>query len=215
MAKTARVTQHVFATLTFKREIDKDNTWLSVTRMFNRFVTNYRRLHRDGCEYIRTVEAHKDGYPHIHAVLQHKHGVFVTNNRYFDSDLYQKWKGLWKSGFSDFQAPYAGNQYPILYIVKYISKSSTSKTLWKKMYKSSNVVTAKDTSAVSVDPSISPIKKPLLASPNTETNPTLSFCKQYKIKQCTWSRGFMFPSIRPKSLIVLPHQETLNNHFTE
>lgn len=191
------VSQHVFATFTYKREHDLVGCWKRVTKDYNRFITNYRRLHRDGVEYIRSIEAHRDGYPHIHAVLQHKSGILVSNGRYFERNLYQKWKQLWSSGLSDFQAPRAGSLYPTLYIVKYISKHSTLKTLWQKFYTEKTSIV---TSVLNADQNTPPS-----STPQTVVHPmddTLFFCKQFKIKQCTWSRAYKFPTKRPVSLLV-------------
>lgn len=191
------VTNHVFATLTYKREYGLVECWNRITKDFNRFITYQRRLHRNGLEYIRSVEAHDDLYPHIHVVIQHKHGILVRNRRYFDQNLYQKWKQSWQCGLSDFQAPYSGSKHPTFYIIKYIAKQASLKTLWKKYYSTRSI---KDTSAPNVVQNSASTKKPSLASTNTEIlNPSLFFCKQFKIKQVTWSRGYEFPRFESMS----------------
>jgi len=199
------VTNHVFATLTYKREYGLVECWKSVSKDFNRFITYQRRLHRTGLAYIRTVEAHEDLYPHIHVVIQHKHGILIRNRRYFDENLYKKWKESWTRGLSDFQAPLSSSEYPTLYIVKYITKNHTLKTLWKKFYATNSIT---NTSAPPVAVLTSNTLKPSNASMNTKIlsleNSSLFFCNQFKIKQCTWSRNYKFPVKRPKPLIVSP-----------
>lgn len=194
------VTQHVFVTLTYKREYGLVECWKRVTKDYNRFFQKFRRLHRGGCEYIRTIECHADNYPHLHAVIQFKHGILVSNGRYFDEDLFKKWKTFWECGHTDFQAPYAGSQYPVLYIVKYISKNGSLKTLWKRYYSAHPV---KDTSVLPVAQNTVATSTHSSVIKNTETlNPSTFFCKQFKIKQCSWSRNFEFPVKHPQSLLV-------------
>lgn len=199
VAKTSRVVTHVFATLTYQRKEDSDTTWKRVTRDFNHFITYYRRLHIDGVEYLRTVEAHADGYPHLHAVLQLQHGVFVSNDRYFDPDLYKKWKSLWSCGLSDFQAPTLGPRNTVLYIVKYITKSSTKKTIWRKCY-TGQIQENISARSVVVPTATSSTPQTAVQKPKiNEDNPSTFLCKKYKIKQCTWSRGFKFPTLERKA----------------
>lgn len=127
--------RHLFATLTYDRVLSSECTWQRTSKDFNRFIQKLRRLHCDTqIAYLRTIESHKDGYPHIHVLLQHPSAVIrVSNSKYFDRTLYQKWKGLWSHGLSDFQAP-RRKEDSIKYILKYITKSSTTKTIWKKLY---------------------------------------------------------------------------------
>ena len=137
---------------------------------------------------LRAIEAHKDGYPHIHSVLRFPLPLRVNRSRYFEKTLYSKWKTLWTSGHSDYQPP-RSKRHPILYIVKYASKESTTvKTLWKKYYQLYNVKSVKEeqkthTSSIEENPTTSPV------------SPVTILCKKYKIKQLSWSRQFFNPHI--------------------
>lgn len=169
-------------------------TWSKLGINFNRFIQKYRRLHKLPIQYIRTVEAHADTYPHIHIILQFPDArISVDNARYFDSVLYRKWKQLWTFGLSDYQPP-RNTRQPILYLIKYISKEThTYKTLWKKMLPPADATVIKDGHG--------PIHAPTVQ--DTTTNKTLELCKTYKVKQLSWSRGFVFPSLarRPETEI--------------
>ena len=135
---------YVFATYTYERNNTIPESWERVSKDFNRYIQNVRRLHTHKVQYLRAVEVHKDGYPHLHAVLRFRSPLRVNNSRYFDSKLYSKWKSLWRGGLSDFQPP-RSKRHPILYIIKYASKEShTVKTLWKKYYQLYNVKFVKE-----------------------------------------------------------------------
>lgn len=211
MSRTKRFVNHVFFTGTFKRDQRDTDAWRRANHDFNRFIQRIRRVHDPGCQYIRTVEAHQDLYPHIHAVLQFSQALTVENNKYFDDGLYRKWKGLWISGLSDFQAPNVRTQVAVLYIIKYITKSHAKKTIWQKLYANAQDLDAKKSSQFQT--TLTPNQHATPASNTTavptdaptmptELDPSTFFCKQFLIKQCTWSRGFKFPTIRPKSLLV-------------
>lgn len=174
-----RLTNYVFATYTYSRDIPIHNAWSATSKDFNRYVQNIRRLHNAPVQYLRSIEAHKDGYPHLHAVIRFPSPITVNNTKYFDRELYKKWKSLWPSGLSDYQVPLS-RRHPILYIVKYVTKGSTLKTLWKKyyaLYAAKPLKKEKETSSANiVDLSV--------PTPLTIT------CKKYKIKQLSWSRLF-------------------------
>lgn len=193
------LTKHVFATYTFKRDIPVSECWTQTGLHFNRLVQKLRRLHGVPVQYIRTVEAHRDTYPHIHVIWQFRDPITVEDVRYFDRRLYAKWKSLWQLGLSDYQPP-RGNTAPILYLIKYISKStSTHRVLWKKLLRSvpnvqnhSNVASVQQTSANIVE---SDNLSPIIADDKIKFSTTLLFCKQYKIRQLSWSRKFVFPAL--------------------
>lgn len=209
------LTQHVFVTLTYRREGTEIDSWKSVSKDFNRFIQRWRRF-QTGIHYLRTVEAHQDLYCHIHCLAQLKHGVFVTDSRWFDDKLYQKWRGLWTLGHSDFQAPKTDRRNSLLYIVKYISKTHTLKTLWKHIFAHTTAVSnqtptiqqCKNTSnhTTAQNATMTDLQSAQFQLIN---NPTLFFCKQFKVKQCTWSRGFKFPTYE-RIPFVEPPQQKLN-----
>lgn len=185
------LTSHVFSTYTYTRDIPADQIWGKVAIDFNRYIQRLRRLHPCSVHYLRTVESHQDYYPHLHAILQFGSPITVKNVRYFDNDLYAKWKSLWPCGISDYQPPLNTRKLPILYIIKYISKSHTTKTIWKKLYADiSCIASEKSHSQTTMKPTVSNAEQSSLLN-----NPTSFFCKKYKIKQCTWSRGFKFPKM--------------------
>lgn len=198
---------HVFATFTVRRDSTETDAWRQIGTNFNRFIQKFRRVCDSRLQYIRTVEAHQDGYPHIHAVLQFYNSLAITDGTYFDMALYRLWKRLWSVGLSDYQAPHSGNKYPILYIIKYISKdSATWNTLWKKLLtdglNTTQIVNSGPDSAIK---SVSAHTASGLSTGGQEVTArfmvqsnTSFFSAQFKIKQLTWSRGFVFPHIVKK-----------------
>lgn len=87
------------------------------------------------------MEEHKDSFPHIHALLQFPDArVRCENYRYFDRALYKKWKSNWSHGHSDYQKPRNGSQGAVPYLMKYLLKNQTSKTVWKKVMPVSSLV---------------------------------------------------------------------------
>jgi len=185
-------TNHVFATLTFSRGLSSDLCWRKTSIDFNRFIQRVRRLHKCEVQYIRVVEAHRDSYPHLHAVIQFPTSISVSNARRFDNVLYAKWKQLWTSGLSDIK-PVESQQGSILYLMKYISKGATSKNVWKKCYSVYNA-SVKDSKVL--PSTYTPAKSTNVSVPLT---PTQQLCEQYKIKQMSWSRGFVFPILGTSS----------------
>ena len=179
-------TPFVFATYTYTRDISVDSCWQRAGNDFNRYVQRLRRLHSLPIQYIRAIELHKDGnYPHIHAILRFPRILTITRARYFDKLLYGKWKQLWTSGLSDYQPPLS-KRSPILYLIKYISKeTSTYRTLWKHYYTQYNATSVKE------KPTSSSIDSPKTESTSTPTvSPVILYCKKYKVKQLSWSRNF-------------------------
>ena len=185
-------TNHVFWTLTYGRNCSLADAWSNTSKDFNRFIQKLRRFHKSPIQFIRAIEAHEDSYPHIHCISQHSQALSVGHGRYFDSLLYAKWKQLWTLGLSDAQPP-KSKQTPILYLIKYISKSNNSyKTLWSKMFQRIDTLSATP-----------PIQQQSTATPSMNcTNESIEsskflitnqLCKQYKIKQLSWSRRFAYP----------------------
>ncbi len=130
-------------------------------------------------QYLRVIEFHKDGYPHIHAILQFPSAnIRVTNSKWFSKTLYKHWKAQWKSGHSDYQQPNKSGVGIILYLLKYLLKNQTKKTLFKKLIQSHNEKQS-DALASHGVPMASSIKK----RPPTHIQ---------NVKLCTWSRLFDF-----------------------
>lgn len=126
--------QHVFATLTYSRNLEVLQTWQRVSKDYNRYLQKLRRLHNCKIEYLRVVEQHKDSYPHVHALLQYPSAQLrIENHKFFDSTLYKKWKSLWTHGHSDYQKPKRSGSGTISYLMKYLLKNQTAKTIWKKL----------------------------------------------------------------------------------
>lgn len=206
---TTEYIRYVFVTLTYARGLPETQIWRRVARDWNRYIQRIRRLHNMPVGYLRTIEAHEDLYPHLHAILDFGDAkIRVTNSKFFDKSLYHSWKFQWTSGVSDYQRPYPNSKHsPLLYIIKYISKDSTKKTIWRKYY-----ADAKPRDAQSISELTTKTKQTVLPASNTDvkqsvptttlTNPSSFFCQQFKIKQCTWSRNFVFPRYRPQPLLV-------------
>ncbi len=142
--------------------------WDKIGRTFNRYIQEFRRLHHMEVQYLRVVERHKDGYPHVHAILQFPYAVIhVRDSRYFDRTLYKTWKALWKAGHSDYQKPRRSKQGTISYLMKYLIKNTTRKTVWKK------ILPKVETTAT--------IHEKVITTQDVKIG---------KIKLCTWSRKF-------------------------
>ncbi len=128
-----------------------DIRWRQISRDFNRFLQNYRRLHNQKVQYLRVIEKHKDGYPHVHAILQFPNAVIsIRNTKYFERKLYNKWKALWIHGHSDYQRPRKDRIGTLTYILKYLIKNTTKKTIWKKILKNTNPTITKTVKDVTV-----------------------------------------------------------------
>ena len=182
------LTSYVFSTLTYDRSNSIHKNWSNTSKDFNRFIQKLRRHHNYPVQYLRSIEAHKDGQPHLHTVLRFPNVIRVKNNRYFDQELYKKWKELWRSGLSDFQPP-RSKRHPILYIVKYATKeSNTVKTLWKKYYQLYNVKSVKEEQKT-------PTSSTEELSTTSAVSPVTILCKKYKVKQISWSRQFFSPHV--------------------
>lgn len=188
-------TRHVFATLTYgDRSADSESVWRKTSKDYNRYIQRIRRLHNCPVQYLRTVEAHKDGYPHVHSLLQWPDArIRVSNTRYFDRELYSQWRKLWESGLSDFQVP-RRNSDSVRYILKYITKNTTTKTVWKKLF----VNPAEKTQNMQLEESGHPTKCiPVLDACLRQLDSqsdlsTVSKTHLYGVKLCSWSRDFDF-----------------------
>lgn len=192
-----------------------DTAWKQVSKDFNRFIQRFRRLHNVQVQYIRTIEAHNDSYPHLHAVLQLPASLTITNARYFDRELFKKWKQLWTSGLSDYRPPNPKQQSPVLYIVKYISKSSSSyRTVWKKLLRNVSPVASSSSTSNEKPKSVELANSQAceITSDSVKFATTLLFCKQHKLRPVTWSRGFIFPAI-PKRGLGKPPQCLISAEF--
>lgn len=187
-------TRHVFGTLTYARDIEILQCWQKISKDFNRFFQEFRRLHPLAqVHYLRVIEEHKDGYPHIHVIIQFDSAcISVDADRYFDRTVYQKWKSLWRHGHSDYQQPRRNGVGTLSYVMKYLLKNRTYKSIWKKVL-----------SARTVE---KPISDPITSSECSNTSQTIikqdqdlmgedfipSSTRLNGVKLCTWSRGFDF-----------------------
>ncbi len=161
-------TRHVFATLTYTRTETIQDTWKTISSDFNRYLQRFRRLHNEEIQYLRVIEQHKDLYPHIHIIIQFPNATIrVRDSRWFDKRIYQTWKTLWKRGHSDYQKPRRNKIGTISYIMKYLVKNTTAKTVWKK---------------------ILPVAQMHKGGAPPSTPPEST--KMNGVKLCTWSRNF-------------------------
>lgn len=175
--------RHIFATVTYEHSISSATAWDSVSSNYNRYIQKLRRLHGCPVQYLRTLESHKNDYAHCHSILQFPDArIRVDNHKYFTPSLHAKWKLLWSHGLSDYQVPKTKGTSQLTYILKYIIKNQTSKTIWKKILKSQCVVnsadaqpsnTSTDSSENQFDFSVAPVSK-------------------NGAKLCSWSRNFDF-----------------------
>ncbi len=136
-------TRHVFSTLTYSRDIEVLHRWQHCSSHFNRYIQKIRRLHSCSIEYFRVVEEHQDTFPHVHTLLQFPDArIRIENIKFFDQALYKKWKSLWPHGLSDYQKPKRSGSGTLSYLMKYLIKNQTSKTIWKKILNSGTAPTA-------------------------------------------------------------------------
>ena len=180
--------RHLFVTLTYSRDIPLSSRWDTVSKDYNRYIQRVRRFHLCKVQYLRVVESHSDGYPHIHIIMQMPDArIRVDNSRYFDRKLYQHWKSLWPHGHSDYQRPRRRGAGRIGYLLKYLTKNATSKTIWKKVF-----------APIADVPSSSPI----MVTPHVKS--TVVPVSHLGIKLATWSRDFDFtPFFATKKHIAL------------
>ena len=209
----------MFVTLTYRRVQTEDQTWRHVSKDFNRWIQKLRRLHNCNIHYLRTLENHQDLYPHIHALIQYPSAqIRIENSRYFDNQLYVKWRSTWKHGHSDFQVPRHSSLLSINYILKYITKNQTTKTIWKKIFKEQSARSAiNQTSKLPTD-SITDVNAETLvpvATKTTLSNTTKSVIRHaLGAKLCTWSRSFNFSLFLPISQREPCHKTPSNTQKT-
>ncbi len=128
------IIRHVFGTLTFDRNSEIQTTWKKTSKAYNRFVQKWRRVSNQKIQYIRSIESHKDGYPHIHTIIQYPYAcIRIKHSKYFDSRIYKIWKSHWEHGFSDYKKPVKLESRTLQYLIKYITKTTTRKTIYKKI----------------------------------------------------------------------------------
>lgn len=184
-------TRHVFATLTYARDIEVFQCWTQITKDFNRFFQEFRRFHfSTKVNYLRVIEEHRDGFPHIHVIIQFDRACISVNaDRYFDREIYSKWRSLWRYGFTDYQQPRRSGTGTLSYVMKYLSKNQTSNTIWKRVLKNSSSIGHSEQSSV-----LASQKKNIMRSILLPTH-------KNGVKLCTWSRNFDFSpfSIKPNN----------------
>ncbi len=191
----------VFSTLTFSRDNSIRDTWLSINVATNRYVQRVRRT-LDYCEYLKVYEIHKDKYPHIHILFLFRNLRYpYDNTRWLPDNVFAKLKSAWTLGLSDYQSPIAHSNYSTLsYILKYVSKSSSSAHLWSLLLSPTTLDSPLTndlgypvkTHAYAGYHTLLILKQQLLLS---------SVLKLKKIKLITWSRGFVqaYLSTQPHS----------------
>ena len=205
--------RHIFATLTYSRDNPKEEIWQNVSSNFNRWIQRIRRGRSRAIlglpplykahqwEYFRCIESHKDGYPHIHVLLQSRGSPYlVTNREFIYKPLRDYLKSSWTFGLSDFQVPKARSVGQLTYIMKYISKNKTCKTVWRKIYElqetqlagaSSVLLLALTVPLGMADVVVRPVRIQSHAVTKTISLGTI-WSQQANIKLLTWSRNFDF-----------------------
>ena len=213
MARRITYSKHIFVTLTYSRETSKDICWQQTNRYFNRYVQKIRRIKRGiqrdtlypDLAYLRVIERHKDGYPHIHVIFQAQRRLFdIYNARYLDSITHKRIKDRWPHGFSDIRP---GDKDSIFYALKYLTKNTTRKTIFKKILPKDGSELTSGNPRVK-DSCISHVPSPLAGSkPITsraeKTLPSTHYeiassvkGESTKIKLASWSRNFDFTYFR-------------------
>lgn len=185
--------RHIFATFTYSRLQTAEDTWSRCGTDFNRSIQRFRRITFQNIQYLRTIEDHRDGFPHIHVLFQFPTAsVRVENSKYFEDTFFRRSKTTWSHGHTDFQVPRNHGSSSISYILKYITKNSTSKTIWKKIYSAQPVVTGLNTSIQAQNVSVSEIHCAATKNTFKPTTSNVQPITKYGVKLCTWSRGFDF-----------------------
>jgi len=121
----------VFASLTYDRKMNLEDTWRFVGKDFNRWITRLRK--RFGkIDVVRCFESQVDGYCHIHAVLLFKEtklrgfrwDKFKNGHRIitYRVDNVEPFKVAWGGGFSDVQLCHSVKG-AFRYISKYLVKT--------------------------------------------------------------------------------------------
>ena len=182
----------VFATLTYRRDTSKSDTWRSSTIHYNRFL---QRLQRKigKVEYLAVKEPHKDQYPHIHAHLRFRNARRMRKRGKYIHEQYREiLRECWPHGHTDFQCPIYSGYRPIAYVLKYIAKTTSANRLWQNILDPDpNYV--KPTNELGY-----PIKPPAgknvwkYLSDNTAEQTLVSCPLRWKrLKLITWSRGYV------------------------
>ena len=225
--------RHLFATLTYARNGSCDEYWKKCSMDFNRYIQRVRRGRKatgkkrryfyPDIAYFRSVEQHRDGFPHIHILLQYHDNLvrsyFHHTTRsgrsskkvyYIDSQYRDFLKSCWTAGHTDYQVPHAKAIGQLTYIMKYISKNSTTKTVWRKILAgtvdSPNIVKSQlQNNNAAVESSMEKERTLSKASPTVATNP-ISY---QNIKLLSWSRNFDFSVFRKDPEISLPIFQTV------
>ncbi len=147
-------------------------------------------------QYLRVVEQHKDFYPHFHIILQFPDAVIrVRDSRWFERTLYKSWKAQWTHGNSDYQKPRRNRIGTISYVMKYLLKNTTQKTIWKKTLSPREFPRESETSDDSLRNRSS--KEKMVNHKKIQVR--LPVCGPRGIKLCTWSRKFDWEPFKQKT----------------
>lgn len=187
-----------FVTLTYARDTySPREAWQRINNDFNRYIQRLRRGKRlryiklGDVEYLRAYESHKDGYPHVHALILTKQDI-RDRSIYLKEEPRKSFKLAWPHGLTDAQSPKYKNNGAIGYILKYMSKSSSSGNLWKQILTENLTVPSPEVNALGY-----PLKPPpgenvwksiLIPDQTLLLKCTL---KKKRIKLLMWSRHFI------------------------
>lgn len=210
---SVRYSNYAFFTLTFESaNIPSAYLWSKTPTLYNRFIQKLRRLHCGPVQAIRCIESHENANPHIHVLARFPVVLTINNEQYFDKKLYAKWKELWPSGHLDATPTHPGQRIPVRYLLKYISKHTTTyKTLWRRYFQclettQANMVTTSQSTSTSSTPQHSEPEQQDTTPPSSKELKTLLFCKSFNIKSLSWTRDFFsfpLPSARRPETIPL------------
>lgn len=166
-------------------------TWQRVASDFNRFVQKCRRKYKTDVQYIRTYEAQDSDFCHVHGLFKFE-TPFDGNGRYFKqkSDFVllkftgntEKSKPLWDFGHSDFRPTKGETTKALFYLSKYISKQASLKTIYRKLFPSTDRWDRHYTH-ITINP-------PPFVLPPPSASKAQEMCRKYKIRQVYWSRRF-------------------------
>lgn len=188
-----------FVTLTYDRNASKGSCWKTINNDFNRYVQRLSRGQRRGAvrplgklEYLRAYESHEDGYPHVHALFILDRDFDIRDRDKFLREEFRKsFRSAWPRGHVDAQSPKRKSYGAIAYILKYLSKSTSSNTLWSRLLSQHKARV----------PKVNDLGYPIVVLPGVnvwkyvldrdESFLLYSTLKYRRVKLLMWSRGFV------------------------
>lgn len=86
--------------------------------------------------YIRSLEMQTRGSPHWHAILAIRTPIrcCMCDSDAICQDVYDRFQSLWQYGYSKFSALDVSYPQALQYVLKYVDKTSSARTVWRHVY---------------------------------------------------------------------------------